>query len=105
MLFYIYPIVLALCAQFLLKFYSTRAASITICPRFRSHDNNTYVAAPGTVNGFGGAKKEGGAGMWGGAGGAAGAVRVNETELRPLRANEFEAAVPPPSPFVAASAK
>ncbi len=60
--------------------------------------NNAYVPAPGTtLNGFGG-KSEGQKALWKGGGGSAAAM-VEEEELKPLRANEFEAAVPPPTPI------
>ncbi len=42
-------------------------------------------------------KKESQKGLWLGGGGAA--AKVEEAELKPLRANEFEAAVPPPVPL------
>ena len=63
----------------------------------RSDGKGTYVAA-GTVNGFGKVKKDAPPDLWRGAGGGAAAMTVQETELQPLRANEFEAAVPPPAP-------
>eukprot|EP00795_Rhopilema_esculentum_P003659 gene3659-14900_t len=51
-----------------------------------------YVATP--VNGFGKVKKDAPPDLWRGAGGGAAAMRVQETELQPLKANEFETAVP-----------
>ena len=50
------------------------------------------------MNGFGKVKKDAPPDLWRGAGGGAAAMKVQETELQPLRANEFEAAVPPPAP-------
>ena len=39
-------------------------------------------------------KKDAPPDLWRGAGGGAAAMRVQETELQPLKANEFETAVP-----------
>ena len=49
------------------------------------------------VNGFGKVKKDAPPDLWRGAAGAA-AVKAHDVELQPLRTNEFEAAMMPPTP-------
>ena len=59
---------------------------------FRDEGKGTYVAPP--VNGFGKVKRDAPPDLWRGADGA----KAHEVELQPLKANEYEAAIIPPTP-------
>ena len=77
-------------------FNKQRTLISTLCNfSFSGAGKGAYVAAP--VNGFGKVKKDAPPDLWRGAGGGA-AVKAQDVELQPLRANEFEAAVPPAVP-------
>ena len=59
---------------------------------FRGGEKGAYVTPP--VNGFGKVKRDAPTDLWRGADGA----KAHEVELQPLRSNEYEAAMIPPTP-------